>query len=154
MDPSVSFHRKCNYIADMINKRSNIVKTLAGSSWRQEKETVQLLTYNVLGKSIASYTSQIWSTNPSDSSFKKILTAQNTDLRTANKCDVWFYVVQRRHSGDGCFSASILFRYGRGMGNLFILSWARLTTPTIDRVVSVSCTLCVDCNCVLIVIVC
>ena len=42
-----------------------------------------LLTYNALEKSIASYPAPVWSTNASDSSFKKIQTAQNADLRTA-----------------------------------------------------------------------
>ena len=42
-----------------------------------------MLTYNALGKSIASYAALVWSTNASDSSFKKIQTAQNAALRTA-----------------------------------------------------------------------
>ena len=59
-----------------------MLKALAGSSWGQEKENL-LLTYNALGKSIASYAAPVWSTNASDSSFKKIQTAQNAALRTA-----------------------------------------------------------------------
>ena len=59
-----------------------MLKALAGSSWGQEKETF-LLTYNALGKSIASYAAPVWSTNASESSFKKIQTAQNSALRTA-----------------------------------------------------------------------
>ena len=58
-----------------------MLKALVGSSWRQE-ETL-LLTYNALGKSIASYASPVWNTNASDSSFKKIQTALNAVLRTA-----------------------------------------------------------------------
>ena len=56
-----------------------MLKALAGSSWGQDKETL-LLTYNALGNSIASYAASVWSTNASDSSFKKIQTAA---LRTA-----------------------------------------------------------------------
>ena len=82
MDPSLSFHTHCNYVSDMIDKRNNILKALAGSSWGQDKETL-LLTYNALGKSIASYAAPVWSTNASDSSFRKIQTAQNAALRTA-----------------------------------------------------------------------
>ena len=82
MDPSLSFHKHCNYVSDRIDKRNNMMKALAGSSWGQEKETL-LLTYNALGKSIASYAAPVWSTNTSDSSFKKIQTAQNADLRIA-----------------------------------------------------------------------
>ena len=45
--------------------------------------TTLLLTYNALGKSIASYAAPVWSTNASDSSYKKIQTTQNAALRTA-----------------------------------------------------------------------
>ena len=82
MDPSISFHKHCNYGSDRIDKRYNMMKALAGSSWGQDKETL-LLTYNALVKSIASYAAPVWSTNASDSSFKKIQTAQNAALRMA-----------------------------------------------------------------------
>ena len=58
-----------------------MLKALAGSSWGQEKDTLRLI-YNALGKYIASYAAQVWGTNTSDSSYKKIQTAQNTALRT------------------------------------------------------------------------
>ena len=82
MDPSLSFHKHCNYMPDMIDKRNNMLKALAGSSWGQEKEAL-LLTYNALRKSIASYVAPVWSINASDSRFKKIQTAQNAALSTA-----------------------------------------------------------------------
>ena len=81
MDPSLSFLKHCTYVSDRIDKRNNMLKALAGSSWGQE-ETL-LLTYNAFGKSIAAYAAPVWSTNTSDSSFKKIQTAQNVALRTA-----------------------------------------------------------------------
>ena len=82
MDPSISFHKHCNYVSDRIDKRNNMLKALAGSSWGQDKETL-LMTYNALGKSIANYAAPVWSTNASDSSFKKIQAAQYAALRTA-----------------------------------------------------------------------
>ena len=82
MDPSLSIHRHCNYVSDRIDKRHNMLKALTGSSWGQDMETL-LLTYNALGKSIASYAAPVWSTNASNSSLRKIQTAQNTALRTA-----------------------------------------------------------------------
>ena len=82
MDPSISFHKHCNYVSDRIVKRNSMLKVLAGSSWGQDKETL-LMTYNALRKFIASYAAPVWSTNASDSSFKKIQTAQNAALRTA-----------------------------------------------------------------------
>ena len=33
--------------------------------------------------------------------------------------------LQRGHSGDGCLSSLILFKYERGSGHLFVMSWAR-----------------------------
>ena len=58
MDPSLSFHRHCSYVSDRIDKRNNVLKALAGSSSGQDKETL-LLTYNALGKSIASYAAPV-----------------------------------------------------------------------------------------------
>ena len=81
MDPSISFHKHCTYLSDRIDKRNNMLTALAGSSWGQDKETL-LLTYNASGKSIASYAAPVWSTNASDSSFKKVHPAQNGALRT------------------------------------------------------------------------
>ena len=66
----------------MMDKRSNMLKALAVSSWGQDKETL-LLTYNAFGKYIASYAAPIWSTNASDPGFKKIQTSHNSALRTA-----------------------------------------------------------------------
>ena len=44
-----------------------------------------------------------------------------------NKCVVVCgSVLQRGHSGDGCLSSSILFKYERSKGHLFVLSWARV----------------------------
>ena len=57
-----------------------MLHALARSSWGQETATL-LLTYNALGKSIASCVAPVWITNASDSSFKKIQTAQNAALR-------------------------------------------------------------------------
>ena len=82
MDPSLSFHKYCNYVTYRIDKRNNILNALAGLSLGQDKEPL-LLTYNALGKSIASYDAPIRSTNASNSSFKKIQTAQNAALKTA-----------------------------------------------------------------------
>ena len=73
MDPSLSFHKYCNYVSDRIDKRNNMLKALAGSSWGHDKENL-LQTNNELGKSIASYAAPVGGTNASDSSFKKILT--------------------------------------------------------------------------------
>ena len=84
MDPCLFFHNHCNYMSDRIDKRINILKALAGSSLGQDKDTL-LLTYNALGKYIASYAAPVWITNASDLSFKKIQTAKNTALRIVTR---------------------------------------------------------------------
>ena len=33
LDPSISFHKHCNYVSDRIDKRNNMLKALAGSAW-------------------------------------------------------------------------------------------------------------------------
>ena len=44
-----------------------------------------------------------------------------------NKCVVVCgSVLQRGHSGDGCLTSSILFKYERSKGHLFALSWGRV----------------------------
>ena len=44
--------------------------------------------------------------------------------------------LQRGHSGDGCLSSLILFKYECSMGHLFVLSWARLRRVSLGSVVS------------------
>ena len=58
MDPSLSFHKHCNYVSDRIDKITSMVKALVASSYGQDNETLQL-TYNALGKYIASYASPV-----------------------------------------------------------------------------------------------
>ena len=36
------------------------------------------------------------------------------------------WMLQRGHSGDGCVLASALCKYNLRMGDLFVLSWARV----------------------------
>ena len=43
-------------------------------------------------------------------------------------------VLQRRHSGDGCLSSSILFKYERSRGHLFVLSWTRVRRVALESV--------------------
>ena len=42
LDPSISFHKHCNYVSDRSDKKNNMLKALAGSSWGQDKETTQV----------------------------------------------------------------------------------------------------------------
>ena len=53
-----------------------------------------------------------------------------------NKCVVCGSDLQRGHSGDGCLSSSVLFKYERSRGYLFVLSWARARRVALSSVVS------------------
>ena len=45
-------------------------------------------------------------------------------------------VLQRGHSGDRCLTSTILFKYERCRGHLFVLSWARVRQVARGSVVS------------------
>ena len=54
-----------------------------------------------------------------------------------NKCVVVCgSVLQRGHSGDGCLTSSLLFKYERSMEHLFVLIWARAPRVAQGSVVS------------------
>ena len=77
LDTPFAFHHHCEYVANRVSKRNNILKALAGTSWGQQKETL-LMIYKAVGRSIADYAAPVWSTN---ASMKKIQVAQNEALR-------------------------------------------------------------------------
>ena len=81
MDPSLSFHKHCNYMADRIEKRKKHGKGAGGLVLATGQGDVSV-DIQRLRKSIASYAASIWSTNASGSGFKKIQTAHNSALRT------------------------------------------------------------------------
>ena len=80
LDTSFAFHHHCEYVANRVSKRNNILKALAGTSWGQQKETL-LMTYKAVGRLIADYAAPVWSTNASNTSMEKIQVAQNEALR-------------------------------------------------------------------------
>ena len=53
-----------------------------------------------------------------------------------NKCVVCGSDLKRGHSGDGCLSLSILFKYECSIGHLFVLSWDSLRRDALGSVVS------------------
>ena len=58
-----------------------------------------------------------------------------------NKCVVVCgSFLQRGHSGDGCLTLSILFKYERSRGHWFVLSLDRVRRAARGRVISELCT--------------
>ena len=70
LDTFFSFHAHCVQVTNRVSKRNNVLKTLAGTNWGQQKETL-LLTYKALGRSIANYAAPVWSTIASDTSLER-----------------------------------------------------------------------------------
>ena len=68
-----------------MDKKNNVLKALAGSTWGQQKETI-VSTYKAIGQSLTNYCSVIYTPNLSDTNWKELQTAQNTALRTATGC--------------------------------------------------------------------
>ena len=60
LDPSLSFNKHSQYVAERVSGRNNILKALAGTSWGQQKETL-LMTYKAGGRSIINYAAPVWS---------------------------------------------------------------------------------------------
>ena len=81
LDTLFSFNVHCIQVANRVSKRNNALKSLAGTDWGQQKETL-LLTYKALRRSIANYAAPVWTTNASDTSLGKIQRTQNEALRT------------------------------------------------------------------------
>ena len=53
LDTHLTFTQHCNNIAVKVQRRSNVLKALAGSTWGCDKETL-LTTYQAIGRSILS----------------------------------------------------------------------------------------------------
>ena len=54
LDTFFSLNAHCEQVANIVSKRNNVLKALAGTNWGQQKEAL-LLTYKTLGRSIANY---------------------------------------------------------------------------------------------------
>ena len=85
IDPSLSFNKHIHYVADRLSNRSKILKTLAGTSWGQQKETL-LMTYKAVGRSIINYAAPVWSPSPHGTNYRKIQYTQNEAQRIATAC--------------------------------------------------------------------
>ena len=85
LDPSLSFNKHSQYVAERVSGRNNILKALAGTSWGQQKETL-LMTYKAVGRSIINYAAPVWSPNLHDTNYRKIQYTQNEALKIATGC--------------------------------------------------------------------
>ena len=77
-------HHIKSTIAKAKNK-INILKSLCGSTWGQEKETI-IITYKSICRSTLEYGAAIWSPSISETNWQKLQCVQNQALRVATGC--------------------------------------------------------------------
>ena len=83
LDPSLSFNKHNQYMAERVSGRNNFLKALAGTSWGRQKEA-QLMTYKAVGRSIINYAAPVWSPNLHDTNNRKIQCTQNEALKMSS----------------------------------------------------------------------
>ena len=81
-DPLFSFNAHTTAIRDKLINRNKVLKSLAGSTWGADKETL-LTTYKAIGRSVVNYAAPEWTTNVCETQWRKVQTCQNVALRTA-----------------------------------------------------------------------
>ena len=81
-DTMFTFSHHVKKTVSKTKSKINIMKSLAGSTWGQDKETM-LLTYKSIGRSVLEYAVPVWGPMISESNWNKIQTTQNQALRLA-----------------------------------------------------------------------
>ena len=84
-DNQFTFRHHADIVKKKVQKRTNILKALAGTTWGKEKEVI-LPTYKAIGQSVINYCCPIWGPSLCDSKWNELQTAQNAALRTALGC--------------------------------------------------------------------
>jgi len=84
-DTMYTFAAHCRNQAVKVRARNNILKTLTGTTWGQQKETI-ILTDQAIGRSVINYAALVWAPVINESSWKCLQTAQNDAFRIATGC--------------------------------------------------------------------
>ena len=84
-DTLFTFSPHIDHLISRALPRLNILRALAGTGWGQQKETI-IITYKSIIRSLFTYSCPIWFPNTAPSNIRKLLTIQNSALRTATGC--------------------------------------------------------------------
>ena len=84
-DTMYTFSHHIKSTVSKTKKKINILKSLAGSTWGQNKETI-INTYKATGRSTLEYAAPIWSPLISDTNWQRLQSCQNQALRAATGC--------------------------------------------------------------------
>ena len=85
LDTHLTFAQHYNNIEVKVQQHNNVLKALAGSTWRCDKETL-LTTYQSIGRSILSYCCPVWTPSHKDNNWSRLQWAQNYALRITTDC--------------------------------------------------------------------
>jgi hypothetical protein len=84
-DTHLTFSKHIKSTIEKVKPRINIMKSLAGSDWGQDQETL-VATYKSIGRSVLEYGNPIWSPEVSEANWKQLQVVQNQALRVATGC--------------------------------------------------------------------
>ena len=73
--------KHCNKTCVKLQKRNNVLKKLAGTSWGCSKETLSV-TYKAIGWSVLNYAAPSWTPTLSYTNWQRLQVKQNNALRT------------------------------------------------------------------------
>lgn len=79
------FNQHTANVKNKLQSRNNALKTLAGSTWGKDKETLSL-TYKTIGRPTANYAAPIFAPQLAPTNWQRIQRAQNASLRTITGC--------------------------------------------------------------------
>ena len=84
-DNLMTFSHHAKQLKDRVAKRTNVLKSLAGTSWGKDKE-VLLTTHKAISGSIINYCAPIWTPPLSETSWSGLQAEQNAALRVTTGC--------------------------------------------------------------------
>ncbi|KAI5732078.1 hypothetical protein M8J77_020912 [Diaphorina citri] len=83
----LTFNEHLKITQGKAQKRNNVLKVIAGSSWGKDKETL-ITTFKAVCQSVINYAAPIWAPQASKTNMQKLQIAQNKALRAATGCHV------------------------------------------------------------------
>lgn len=84
-DTHLTFTPHTKASVDRCQRRNNILKSLAGSSWGQQKETL-IVSYKAVVRPVLEYGAPVWAPILADSNWARLQRVQNAALRTVTGC--------------------------------------------------------------------
>ena len=84
-DPLLTFNTHTKNVKDKMQSRNNVMKSIAGSTWGKDKETLTT-TYKAIGRPVVNYAAPIYTPQLCNINWKKLQTVENASLRIITGC--------------------------------------------------------------------